>query len=138
MAMPKRVAAATVFGRLGLATALAHAKSLIHPDIRILIYHRVLDPARAYDRANVSTTPDQFARQLDCLQRNYDVISFADLLACYDDPKILPKRPLIITFDDGFADNYTFAFPELKARNMSAAFFVTTGHIGQREFFWVD
>ncbi|MGI9424898.1 MAG: polysaccharide deacetylase family protein [Hyphomicrobiaceae bacterium] len=138
MPYSKRVAAATAFGTLGLATVLSRIASLFRHDIRILIYHRVVDPNRAYDAANVSATPDQFGRQLDYIAQEYDVIGFADLLAVYKGRQTLPKRPLLITFDDGFADNYAFAFPALSERNLTAAFFVTTEHIGQRELFWFD
>ena len=138
MAISKRVAAATAFGRLGLATALSRYGSLVGRDIRILLYHRVVDPARTYDPANVSATPDQFARQLDHMAKEYDVIGFEDLIEMYEGRRKLPRRPLLITFDDGFADNYEFAFPALAQRNMTAAFFVTTDHIGQRELFWFE
>jgi len=138
MAFSKRVAAASIFGRTGLATGVSRLLSHFRTDVRILIYHRVVDPDRAYDVANVSATPDQFVRQLDFLSQAYDVIGFADLLAAYDGSRQLPKRPLLITFDDGFSDNYAFAFPALAARNLTAAFFVTTGDIGKRELFWFD
>ena len=138
MAFSNRVALATVFGTFELATLLSRASSLFRQEIRILIYHRIVDPLRVYDTANVSATPEQFGRQLDHLARDYDVIGFTDLLAAYRGSQKLPKRPLLITFDDGFADNYTFAFPALSERNLTAAFFVTTAHIGQRELFWFD
>lgn len=138
MAVSKRVALATVCGSLELSTLLSRTASLFRQDVRILIYHRIVDPLRAYDSANVSATPEQFGRQLDHVAKEYDVIGFADLLAAYNGAQRLPKRPLLITFDDGFADNYTFAFPALLKRNLTAAFFVTTAHIGQRELFWFD
>ncbi len=139
MVISKRVALATVFGALRLPTLLSRASSFYRQqDVRILIYHRVVSPQRAYDPAYVSATPEQFTRQLDHVARDYDVLSFTDLLDTYNGRQKLPKRPLLITFDDGYADNYTFAFPALKHRNLSAAFFVTTDHIGQRELFWFD
>lgn len=134
----KRIAAATLFGSLQLPAVLCRALSYFRHEVRILIYHRVVDLGRVYDKENVSASPEQFDRQLDHIKRHYDVISFVDLIAAYSGARALPQRPLLITFDDGFTDNYTYAYPALAARNMSAAFFVTTDNIGKKELFWFD
>lgn len=108
--------------------------------LTVLAYHRIADPDqpsfRTY-RANVSATPASFAAQLDFLQQHYQVVSLADVLAWLEKGRSLPPYPALITFDDGYADNWTAALPALRARHLPAVIFVTTGYIGHRHpFFW--
>jgi glycosyltransferase involved in cell wall biosynthesis/peptidoglycan/xylan/chitin deacetylase (PgdA/CDA1 family) len=75
---------------------------------------------------------------MDYVRRNFDVISFRDLLAIEDQECTAPRRPLIVTFDDGYRDNYTQAFPVLKEFGIPATVFVATGHMGRQSLFWWD
>ena len=105
-----------------------------------LAYHRIANAARPdFDtyRDNVSATPANFAAQLDFLQRQYQVVSLAEVVAWLEHGRTLPPYPALITFDDGYADNFTAALPALRARRLPAVLFLTTGHIGHnRPFFW--
>src|SRR5207237_6860320 len=51
-------------------------------------------------------------------------------------PSLLPPRPAVITFDDGYWDNAAFAFPLLREARLPACFFICTGLIGTREIPW--
>lgn len=98
-------------------------------DIPILMYHHL-----KYRDANASealktwsVAPDQFAAQLDYFQeRGFHTITFKQLLEFFDNGAPLPTKPIILTFDDGWLDAYTVAFPELKKRGMVGNFFVPT------------
>ena len=137
--MSKRLHAATFFGISGMARLFLCMRSLLRRgEIRILTYHRVVDVARVYDTANVSASPEEFEIQVKHYKKNYDLVRFSDLCDIRDRKTATPKRPLLITFDDGFSDNYEFAYPILKSHNVSAAFFIATSHIGKRELFWFD
>jgi peptidoglycan/xylan/chitin deacetylase (PgdA/CDA1 family) len=109
--------------------------------LRILAYHRVLDDqanAFPFDKDVISASSEDFYQQMKFVSRHFDVISFADLHQCEMEDRKWPDRALIVTFDDGYRDNYTNAFPILKAFNIPATIFLVTGHIGQTKLFWWD
>lgn len=129
-------------GRIGVksaAFALAHrARLLARSELRMLAYHRVIDPAHAYDSENVSADLKSFDWQMRYMRTNYDVISFAELSTAIERGESLPRRCAMITFDDGFADNYFNAFPILKELGMPALFSIITSMVGKQEMFWFD
>lgn len=129
-------------GRVGVNSALfglgLRARLLARSELRMLAYHRVIAPAHAYDSENVSADLENFDWQMRYMRKNYDVISFADLNSAIVNGETLPKRCAMITFDDGFADNYFNAFPILKELGMSALFSVITSMVGVNEMFWFD
>lgn len=97
-----------------------------------LLYHRLIPSqgmnigqATGYDRSYV-TFDTAFAEQMAHLYREgYTTISLDDFLAYREGLASLPPKPIIITFDDGFASNYHYAFPILKKYGMTATIFVT-------------
>lgn len=101
-----------------------------------LNWHRIGDGAdSAYDRSLWSATPEAFEEQVRSLKKHFDVISLHDLQA------VLQKatgRYVLITFDDGYRDNYANAFPILKAHGVSAVFFVSTGYLDRPRAPWWD
>jgi peptidoglycan/xylan/chitin deacetylase (PgdA/CDA1 family) len=97
----------------------------------ILLYHSV---ARGVDPrfATWSVTPGRFAAHLDALVgEGYRALTMRDLRRRWlDGGGTLPDRFVVITFDDGFQDFHTNAWPELAHRGMPATVFVTTGCVG--------
>lgn len=110
--------------------------------VRILAYHRVLDDAPetfAFDEALISASRETFQQQMEFARRNFEVITFADLHGCAQAGRPWPKRALIVTFDDGYADNYTHAFPILRALKLPATIFIATSYMGTcTKLFWWD
>lgn len=109
--------------------------------VTILGYHRVLPPQGkdfCFSDGVISATPDEFARELKYLRENMDVISIAQLLDGIRDSSRLPPRPAVITFDDGYVDNYEYALPLLREAGLPACFFVCTGIIGTRRVPWYE
>ncbi len=106
----------------------------------VLAYHRICDYNEDYpfDLELVSATPKQFDWQVGWLKQHVDLITFADLAAINSNQKAMPKRPAIITFDDGFDDNFLQAFPILKQHNAVATFFVSTDYVGTDRLFWYE
>ena len=106
-------------------------------DLTILAYHRVL-PASARrtapDAEVVSCTPEEFVREIGFVRRHFDVIRFADIERLTESV----KRPVILTFDDGYKDNAETVLPLLSAAGVAATFFVTTGYIGTGALPWWD
>jgi peptidoglycan/xylan/chitin deacetylase (PgdA/CDA1 family) len=106
----------------------------------ILAYHRVkpLTSDYAFDEELISATPEDFLWQMQHIKTHYSPIRLADI-ALYTSSKLpWPKRPVIITFDDGFDDNYHYAYPILKQLNIPATIFLTTDYIGSDKVFWFD
>ena len=120
---------------------LFHLVRILSPDLlTVLNYHRIDDPYReGFDtfRPNISATPADFALQMDYVAENYNVISGTDLVSFTKGKQGLPKRAALITFDDGYFDNYLNAFPVLKTRGLPAIIFLTTNFIGRNiPFYW--
>ena len=66
-----------------------------------------------------------FKQQLEFFNEKFNVITMEDVIESWDNPdKKLPKNPLLLTFDDGYIDNYTYAFPLLKKYGMQGSFFI--------------
>jgi len=99
-----------------------------------LAYHRIGDGANyPYERGLWSATPENFESQLRFLKKDFDVIGPSDL------PEVLSKhrgRYVLITFDDGYQDNYKIAFPILKRQGVSATFFLSTGFLDHPRLPW--
>ena len=108
--------------------------------LTVLNYHRIADPQEdAFDtfRPNISATPENFARQMDYMRQNFNIISGADLIAWLRGEEELPPHAAMITFDDGYHDNWANAYPILKARDLPAIIFLTTNHIEKNTpFYW--
>lgn len=102
--------------------------------VPILMYHYLSAPpadADAY-RLDLSVAPELFASHLDrMLADGYTTINLYDLLEHLTNGSPLPPKPVIITFDDGYRDNYENALPLLSARGMKATFFVVTDFIDE-------
>lgn len=98
-------------------------------DVPILMYHHLKyrEPNASEVLKTWSVAPDQFAAQLDYLQENgFHTITFRQLVEFFENGSPLPTKPVILTFDDGWLDHYTVAFPELQKRGMVGNFFVVT------------
>jgi peptidoglycan/xylan/chitin deacetylase (PgdA/CDA1 family) len=88
-----------------------------------LCYHSI-HPTKGFS----STDPQTFDRHLDWLKRNCDVVPFRHIWEAAH--RTGASRPAVaITFDDGYADNFEFAFPLLAKHGLTATFFLTTGLI---------
>lgn len=100
--------------------------------VPILMYHYLSIPPSDADiyRLDLSVTPDQFSKHLDAmLDAGYTTISLTELWNHLENGASLPPKPVILTFDDGYLDNYENAFPLLIQRGMTATFFVVTGFV---------
>lgn len=95
--------------------------------IPILMYHYLSDPPPGADaiRRDLSVSPHLFESHLAYLrQAGYQTISFNDLIYALSQEAHLPPQSIIITFDDGYRDNYTNAFPLLRKYGYTATFFI--------------
>lgn len=109
--------------------------------LRVLTYHRVanIDPASPLSPQLISATVAGFARQMAFVSQHYNAVSMEQVLAAVTEGKRLPRKAVIITFDDGYYDLKTNAFPVLRHFNLPATIFVPTAYPGNPEMaFWWD
>ena len=98
--------------------------------IPILMYHSV-DPYAKKDNL-LAITPASFKRQMRFLRNhNYNIVSLEEAARLIKDHKKTPARTIVITFDDGYKDNYTYAFSILKEFNIPATVFLIVNEIGR-------
>ncbi|RMF03992.1 MAG: polysaccharide deacetylase family protein, partial [Chloroflexi bacterium] len=97
--------------------------------VPILMYHYLSAPPADADaiRRDLSVSPEQFEAQLAYLRaEGFQTISMAQLSYALAQNTPLPAKPVVITFDDGYRDQYQNAFPLLKKYGYSATFYVFT------------
>jgi len=98
-------------------------------------YHRLGNQTTSpFDRALYSADQEIFEQQVQFLKKHYDVVRVADLEGVLHNR----GRAVMITFDDGYLDNYELAFPVLKQHNVPATFFITSGFLDGGPVAWWD
>lgn len=106
--------------------------------LSVLMYHRVTKtPKCIHSRQSGMFIEDKmFEKQIEYLMAHYSIISLKDLQEFIENGTALPSHPLLITFDDGYRDNYLYALPILKKRNLPAIIFAATGYIDRQLIPW--
>ena len=80
----------------------------------------------------------EFARQMEYLKRNFQVISLEEAVWNFENNK-MPARPAaVVTFDDGYAGNYEFALPVMESLSIPITVFVATEAVQQQSLYWYD
>ena len=116
-----------------------YAAIKLHRQVVVLMYHRVLPTgADTCSDEGIIVTPETFAMQLAFLNRYFRPLSLEQLTRLLQSGARLPSRGCLITFDDGWHDNVTYAQPLLQQHNMPAAVFLTTDYIGSKTCFWQE
>lgn len=105
--------------------------------VPVLMYHYVRplpDPNVDHLGYGLSVSPEALREQLQYLDtKGYTTITPEELYQSLESPKSLPAKPILLTFDDGYADFYTAAYPLLKEFNMKATLAVVTGFVGDAQ-----
>ena len=118
------VLAVFLFVTAGLMAWFFHGMDAAVP---VLNYHQINDTA--HNSLTVST--EQFEAQMRYLSENgYHSITPAEMLDAWENGAELPDKPVIITFDDGYADNYENAFPILEKYRLCATIFLISDYVG--------
>ena len=96
---------------------------------RVVYYHRIEDETH-----RSCVRPAAFAEQMAHLRtEGYHLLALSAVREHLDAHRAFPDRTVIVTFDDGFADNYHHAFPILQRESVPMTLFLTTDFIGQAE-----
>ncbi|AOH48281.1 polysaccharide deacetylase [Selenomonas sp. oral taxon 920] len=123
---------------LGVVLIVGHPKEEAHTaplpppedDVKVLVlnYHMVNSMF-----ISLAVEPEDFDWQMKYLvDHGYHTISIDELYDFLAGQGTLPDRPVLITFDDGYVDNYTNAYPILKKYNLKATIFIVTGFVSKR------
>ena len=102
----------------------------------VLVYHRVAK-ARS-DPWSLAVTPEHFAEHLEALRQHAVPLRLQQLSRALAKGATLPGRSVVVTFDDGYADNLHNAKPLLERYGIPATIFLTSGFIGSGNGFWWD
>ncbi len=128
--------------RFGVVRALRTLHDRREQVLTVLAYHRVMptDALEGYpfDPELISATPAQFEWQMRYVRQHLRPVSLRDVTRHLDGQIPLPPRAVAVTFDDGFADTYRYAFPVLKRFSIPATIFPATGYIDSGEPFWFE
>lgn len=103
--------------------------------VPILMYHYISEPPPGSDalRRDLSVSPDLFRAHLITLrEQGYTSITLSQLLYAMQQGTPLPERPIVLTFDDGYRDHYTHAYPILREEGFVGTFFVFTDPVEER------
>lgn len=130
---------AELLHRTGVTRGLARPRA----DLLIVFgYHRIRSPESehrtAFDDGVIGPTPERFREQLAWLKRHTRILSEQELIDTVEQGEPLPEACSMITFDDGYRDNYTLALPVLEELGVPATFFVPSRLIDVRRLGWWD
>ena len=107
----------------------------------VLNYHRIGDAdADPFDPGVFSATAERFEEQVAFLNRHMTLVTLDEALAFLEgsDRSRARRCRVLITFDDGYLDNYQLAFPILRTHGVQAVFFLPTGLVGSCSIPWWD
>lgn len=101
----------------------------------ILLYHRIADLDT--DPWELAVHPRDFDRHLRALRLLFEIVPLSSLMTGGRLPRTTRRR-LAITFDDGYLDNYTVAWPLLARHGIPATFFISSSNVQSGQEFWWD
>ncbi|HUR84056.1 MAG TPA: polysaccharide deacetylase family protein [Solirubrobacteraceae bacterium] len=133
-ATSRQARAATALRRTGLDALLRRAGAW--SGLLVLNYHRIGDAASTpLDPELFSATPGEFADQIAFLAERCEPIGLAGVPAAL---RARRGRRVLVTFDDGYRDNFETAFPILRRHGVPATFFLATGFLDRPRLSWWD
>ena len=106
----------------------------------ILMYHRVTPRNEGKPAAleGMQVDPATFERQMAYLRKQFHLLRLNDLRQHLLDRTPFPPNSCLVTFDDGWKDNFSHAYPILNRYDVPAVVFLSVGHIGTRKRFWQE
>lgn len=107
----------------------------------VLMYHRVLkDDEHQLTGSHPAIVVDQktFAAHMALLKRRFNVLSLEEFASCLENKVDFPDRSCVITFDDGWRDNFTNALPVLRRYDLPALIFLPANYVGCGRLFWPE
>ena len=124
----KRAVFANSLDKMGILNLLS---KLSRPMLIVFNYHRLYrgQIKTEYDEGVFGHSEDTFIQQLRWLQKHFDLIGEASLIDSIKNGRAFKRRTAMLTFDDGYLDNYELAYPILSDLNIHAIFFVSCNQV---------
>lgn len=102
------------------------------PGLPVLVYHKIGDPPPGSKLKDLWVAPDRFRAHVSwLLSHGYTTVLFSDLLRAHKGEKPLPEKAVLITFDDGYENNYTHAYKILRELGAKGNIFIVYNTIGK-------
>ena len=114
-------------------------KRILGNHIVIFVYHRICPEKGNSSVANIC--PEEFEKQIRYLKEKFKIYSLEKLINVLENNQKNKKESeniAVITFDDGYKDNYLYAYPILKKYKIPATIFLISNYIGKDKLFWWD
>ncbi|MFN3343562.1 MAG: polysaccharide deacetylase family protein [Flavobacteriales bacterium] len=109
---------------------------LLYGNCAVLLYHRVIDIPT--DPQLLAVSPGHFSDHLSIIKNEFHPLTVEEFTHYLIKGKKFPKNSVLITFDDGYADNHLFARPILESKGLQGLFYISTGYIGKKVEYWWD
>jgi peptidoglycan/xylan/chitin deacetylase (PgdA/CDA1 family) len=122
--------------RSKLGKVKRYISNTVDPGAMVLLYHRVIGLEQ--DPQLLSVRPDHFYQQVKFLKEAFELLSIEDFYGSLCQKKRFPDRAVILSFDDGYADNFSAALPILESLNAQALFYISTAGLGTANEMWWD
>jgi len=116
-----------------------HRAKCAYPRLWILMYHRILpqtDSRYTEEEPGMIVTPDTLEMHIRELKSLFEIMALQDWVQRIKTGKPLPANACAITFDDGWLDNYQYAYPILLKHQIPASIFVVSHMLGTNQQFW--
>ncbi len=121
-------------GVIRLIEAAARRRALL-----VLTYHRIGNPAASEDYGPIfSASPEALEKTLRALRNSHNIINISELIKLAESDFAVDGPTALVTFDDGYRDNFTEALPILRDLQVPATFFLTTGFLEGANIPWWD
>ena len=121
-----------------LRVASRVASRFVEPGLAIIMYHSVMDDPSSAETTlgGIVHSTNVFREQIDVVARHFQPITLNDVLSFLRGEKALPPRAVVVTFDDGYADNYQVASDILSRAGIPGVFYVTVDCIDRQRLPW--
>lgn len=135
----KREFLAGAFERLGVLRFLERTIARGRPGLIVLTYHRIAEPdADLFYDPVISATPELFRVQAEWLSNRVRLLTLDDLVAQVESGSPWRESMMLLTFDDGYRDNFELALPMLREWHIPATFFIPTAFLDSPRLPWWD
>ena len=125
----KRILLALLIIFLAIFALCAYRMHSVTRAVPVLNYHQINDR----DENSLTVHTDEFDEQMKYLSDNgYHAITPEEMMDAWENGTPLPEKPVILTFDDGYVDNYKNAYPILEKYNLKGTIFLISDFAAER------